>query len=238
MSKTTVILTHSGSDFDAISSMYTAEKLYPGSFLIHPGSLDVSTQKLAHFFGDMLRLIKVKELPDKIKNSIERVIVVDTKIFNRIGDGKEFVRKKGVEVIIFDHHPHSSHDIKKAKIIFKNYGANTTLLVELLEKKRIPLTTFEATFIALGIYEDTGSFMFPSTSVADFAAMKYLASFGVNMKVVNHFLSPSLGEDQIHLYKELLDNIEECNIKGARIAIASGKMSAYTPGISLIAHRW
>ncbi len=237
MSKTTVILTHSGSDFDAISSMYTAEKLYPGSFLVHPGSLDVSTQKLAHFFGDMLRLIKVKELPDKIKDSIERVIVVDTKIFNRIGDGKEFIKKKGVEVIIFDHHPPSSHDIKKAKIISKNYGANTTLLVELLEKKRIPLTTFEATFIALGIYEDTGSFMFPSTSAADFAAMKYLASFGVNMKVVNHFLSPSLGEDQIHLYKELLDNIEECNIKGARIAIASGKMSAYTPGISLIAHR-
>ncbi len=237
MSKTTFILTHSGADFDAVSSMYAVGKLYPNSFLIHPGSLDVSTQKLTHFFGDMLKLVKLRELPRQIKDNVQRVIVVDTKIYNRIGNGREFINKKGVETIVFDHHPASPYDIKNAKIVYRNYGANTTILVELLKKKRIPLTQFEATFIALGIYEDTGSFMFSSTSYADFTAMQYLSSFGINMKVVHHFLSPSLSEEQMVLFEKLLNHMEEYNIKGARITIVSGKMDHYIPGIALIAHR-
>ncbi len=237
MSKITVILTHSGADFDAVSSMYAAGKLYPDAFLIHPGSLDVSTQKLTHFFGDMLKLTKVRELPRQIRENVQRVIVVDTKIYNRIGNGREFINKKGVETIIFDHHPASPQDIKNAKIVYRNYGANTTILVELLRKKRIPLTQFEATFIALGIYEDTGSFMFPTTSYADFSAMQYLSSFGINMKIVSHFLSPSLSEEQMALFEKLLNHMEEYNIKGAKVTIATAKMDHYVPGIALIAHR-
>jgi len=46
MAKNTVILTHAGADFDAISSAFAASKLYSNSVLIHPGSTDINAQKL------------------------------------------------------------------------------------------------------------------------------------------------------------------------------------------------
>jgi tRNA nucleotidyltransferase (CCA-adding enzyme) len=237
MNRNTVILTHSGADLDAISSMFAAGKLYPGSFLIHPGSLDTTTQKMVALFGDTLRLIKVKELPNKVKQNIDRVIVVDTKIPERIGNGKEFIDKKGVEVIVFDHHPESPHDLQNAKIIYKNYGSNTTILTELLKKKQVALTSIEATIIALGIYEDTGSFMFPSIRHNDFEAVAFLSLFGINMKIIRHFVSPFLSEKQLSLMEELISNMEEFSINGIKTIITHAKVKKYIPGISVVTHR-
>jgi tRNA nucleotidyltransferase (CCA-adding enzyme) len=235
MKGNTVILTHSGADLDAISSMYAASKLYPGSVIIHPGSLDINASKLVSIFGESLVMRKVKELPRKFKEDIRRIIVVDTKDTNRLGEGKQFI-KEGIEIIVFDHHPGET-DLPNAKVIYRQYGANTTIITQLLMEKKIILTPFEATLIALGIFEDTGSFSFPSVRSEDFAAMTFLFSFGVSMKIVHHFLSPFLGKSQVDLLKELLDRLIEYRIKGARIAIADAKIKNYIPGISLIAHK-
>ncbi len=237
MNKNTVILTHSGADLDAISSMFAAGKLYPGAFLIHPGSLDTSAQKMVSLFGDNLQLIRVRELPNRIKQNITRVIIVDTKITNRIGNGKEFLTKKDMEIIVFDHHPESRYDIKKAKIIYKNYGANTTILTELLKKKHVALTSIEATIIALGIYEDTGSFMFPSVAHNDFEAVAFLSLFGINMKIIRHFVSPFLNGKQLTLLEELISNMKEYDLNGIKVIITYGKVNKYIPGISIVTHR-
>ncbi len=237
MSKNTVILTHSGADLDAISSMFAAGKLYPGSFLIHPGSLDTSTEKMVNLFDETLKLVKVRELPRNIRENIGRIIVVDTKIKERIGNGKEFLNKKNVEVIVFDHHPETSRDIKNAKIIQRNYGANTTILTELLMKKKIALTPTEATILALGIYEDTGSFMFPLVTHNDFSAMAFLSLFGINMKIIRHFVSPFLSNKQIALLEKFISNMEELDINGIKTVITYGETKQYTPGISVITHR-
>jgi len=235
MKGNTVILTHSGADLDAISSMYAASKLYPGSVIIHPGSLDINASKLVSIFGENLVMRKVKELPNKFKNEINRIIVVDTKDTNRLGEGKQFI-KEGIEIIVFDHHPGES-DLPNAKAVQRHYGANTTIITQLLMEKKVILSPFEATLIALGIFEDTGSFSFPSVKAEDFAAMTFLFSFGVSMKIVHHFLSPFLGKSQVGLLKELLDHLKEYRIKGSRIAIADAKIKNYIPGISLIAHK-
>jgi tRNA nucleotidyltransferase (CCA-adding enzyme) len=236
MKGNTIILTHSGADLDAISSMYAASKLYQGSIIIHPGSLDINAAKLVTIFGESLTMSKVKEIPNKFKNEIKRAIVVDTKNFNRIGEGKQFLKKEGMEIIVFDHHTGDS-DLPNAKVVFRQFGANTTIITQLLMKKKIILNPFEATLIALGIFEDTGSFSFPSVKTEDFAAMTFLFSFGVSMKIVHHFLSPFLGTSQVKLLKELLDHLEEYKIKGSRIAVATARINTYIPGISLIAHK-
>ncbi|NIA11632.1 MAG: CBS domain-containing protein [Nitrospiraceae bacterium] len=237
MNKSTIILTHSGADLDAISSMFAAGKLYPGAFLIHPGSLDTSAQKMLSLFGDTLNLVKVRELPSSIKQNIKRVIVVDTKIPRRTGNGKEFIDKNGIEVIVFDHHPISRYDIKNAKIVYRNYGANTTTLVELLKKKHVALTSVEATIIALGIYEDTGSFMFPSVTRNDFEAVAFLSLFGINMKIIRHFVSPFLNARQLALLDEFITKMEEYNINGIKVVITEGKVDKYIPGVSIVTHR-
>jgi len=237
MTKHTVILTHAGADLDAISSMYAAGKLYPGAFLIHPGSLDVSAKKLTNFFGEMLNFIKLRELPNSIKNNIGRIIIVDTKIYARLGEGKELLKNGNPEIIIFDHHPQSENDIKNAKIIHKDVGANTTILVNLLKRKKTVLNSFEATLLALGIYEDTGSFMFPGVTSEDFEAIAFLSVFGINMQIVRHFVSPFLSKAQVELLRSLISNMEEISVSGIRVSIATATMTKYVQGLSVVTHR-
>ncbi len=237
MGKNTVILTHAGADLDALSSMYAAGKLYPGSFLVHPGSLDAEAKKMTDIFGDLLNLVKVREIPKNVRSNIERIIIVDTKIPSRIGEGKEFLKAPNAEIIVFDHHPPSARDIKNAKIISRNTGSNTTILVDLLKKKKEILSHFEATLLALGIYEDTGSFMFPSVSSMDFEAIAFLSTFGINMRIIRSFISPFLTKAQISLLKNLLSQTKEEEINGIKTAFARAKMKKYIQGISVVAHR-
>ncbi len=233
----TVILTHAGADLDAISSQYAASKLYPGSYIINPGSLDINAQKIVSIFAEILKLIKVRELPYHIRKNISRFIIVDTNDYERIGEGRTLIEQnKNAEIIIFDHHQGNTN-IENGKVVYRKLGANATLIADLLRKRKLVLTPFEATLIAFGIFEDTGSFSFPSTTEDDFAVMSYLFSFGVDMKIIHHYLSPFLGEEQISLLRDLLENYEEYKIKGSRIVIAYGEMESYIPGLSLIAHK-
>ncbi len=237
MNKYTVILTHAGADLDAISSMYAAGKLYPGCFLINPGSMDEEARRMSEIFGDVLKLVKPREIPKKVKSQIKRVIIVDTKIPSRVGDGKEFLKKEGVEIIVFDHHPPSPGDIKNAKVVSQNVGANTTILVNLLKKKKVILSSVEATLLALGIYEDTGSFMFPSVTHEDFEAISFLSSFGINMRIIRSFVSPFLNNQQLSLLKKLLSGIKEKTINGVKVAFAKAETKRYIQGMSVVTHR-
>ena len=64
---------------------------------------------------------------------------------------------------------------------FSRSGATVTILTEILEEKKIHITADEATIMCLGIYEDTGSFTFPSTTAQDFNAAAFLLSCGANL---------------------------------------------------------
>ena len=66
-------------------------------------------------------------------------------------------------MIIYHHHPCSSDDIAGVTEICKEYGSNSALMVEILKERGIMPTPEEATILAMGIFEDTGSLLFPST---------------------------------------------------------------------------
>ena len=53
------------------------------------------------------------------------------------------------------------------------YGATTTLLMELIRARELPVTPFEATLFLLGIYEDTGCLTFASTTPEDAEAVAW-----------------------------------------------------------------
>lgn len=232
----TVILTHAGADFDAISSAYAAKMLYPNSIVIHPGSTDVNVQKFIGIFSDVLNFKKVRELPKDFIKDVKRVVVVDTKFKNRVGDGREFLNTKNAQIVVFDHHPGES-DIENAICINKNFGANTTILVNLLRLKKINLNPVEATILALGIYEDTGSLSFPQVRAEDFKALEFLFSFGVDMKIIHRFTSPFLQEEQVNLLKTFLDNLKEFRVNGYKIGVTTAGIQKYIAGISILAHK-
>ncbi|MGC8690036.1 MAG: CBS domain-containing protein [Caldisericum sp.] len=236
MSNNTVILTHAGADFDAIASAFAASKLYPGSVVIHPGSTDINAQKIISLFSDILNFKKMRDLPKDFFENISRIIVVDTRLKNRIGNGVELLKKENVQIVVIDHHPGET-DIENAIVINKNVGANTTILVNLLRLKKVRLTPIEATILALGIYEDTGSLSFPSVTSDDFKALEFLFSFGVDMKLIHRFTSPFLQEEQLNLLKTLLEKLKEYNLNGHKIGITYADLEKYIPGVSILAHK-
>jgi len=186
--------------------------------LIHPGSTDINAQKIINIFSDILNFKKVRDLPKDFISNVSRVVLVDTKFINRVGDGKEFLNISNTQIVIFDHHQGET-DIKNAITISKNVGANTTIIVNLLKLKKIKLSPVEATILALGIYEDTGSLSFPQVTTDDFKALEFLFSFGVDMKLIHRFMSPFLQNEQIELLKTLLDNLSEYNISYNKVGI-------------------
>jgi len=236
MSNNTVILTHAGADFDAIASAFACSKLYPGSVVIHPGSTDINAQKIISLFSPILNFKKMRDLPKDFFENISRIVIVDTRLKNRIGNGVELLEKKNAQIVVIDHHPGET-DIENAIVVGKNVGANTTILVNLLRLKKVRLTPIEATILALGIYEDTGSLSFASVTSEDFKALEFLFSFGVDMKLVHRFTSPFLQEEQVGLLKTLLEKLKEYNVNGNKIGITYAEIEKYVPGVSILAHK-
>ncbi|BAL81116.1 CBS domain-containing protein [Caldisericum exile] len=236
MSNNTAILTHAGADFDAIASAFAASKLYPGSVVIHPGSTDINAQKIIALFSDVLNFKKMRDLPKDFFENISRIVIVDTRLKNRIGNGVELLQNKNAQIVVIDHHPGET-DIENAIVVGKNVGANTTILVNLLMLKKVRLTPIEATILALGIYEDTGSLSFPSVTSDDFRALEFLFSFGVDMKLVHRFTSPFLQEGQISLLRTFLEKLKEYNINGHKVGITHASLEKYVPGVSILAHK-
>ena len=56
--------------------------------------------------------------------------------------------------------PTSGNDVKASYQIVEPVGSTVTVLSQLLRNQGIALSEGEATLLALGIYEDTGSFTF------------------------------------------------------------------------------
>ena len=111
---------------------------------------------------------------------------------------------EGCEVLVIDHHvDHKGSPAEPRKrraasreIWSEPVGANTTILVEKLAEKHLNVTPVQATLLALGIHEDTGSLTYGGTTHRDAAALAWLLEpdRGVNMDVVNQFLHHPLGE--------------------------------------------
>ncbi|MDY0042498.1 MAG: DHH family phosphoesterase, partial [Desulforhabdus sp.] len=163
-----VITTHVNADFDAMASMIAAKKLYPEAVLIFPGSQERTLREF--FIKSTTYIYDFRRLRDVDLSLVKRLILVDTRQISRIGKFDEVVRRPGVEVHIFDHHPSAEDDIRGDIEIIEPVGATVTILSLMIQQKGISVSAEEATIMSLGLYEDTGSFTFNSTTARDFEA--------------------------------------------------------------------
>ena len=101
-------------------------------------------------------------------DDIKRLVVVDNRHKSRIGEAGSLLARKNCEIHIYDHHPRTRFDIKADKDIFKEVGATVTIILEILSKKgKLKFTPLEATLMLLGIYEETGSLSYSTTTKLD-----------------------------------------------------------------------
>ena len=231
----TVITTHRNADFDAIGSMLAAHKLYPGSLVIYPEFNEKNSKNF--FISSMAYLFNMVDIKEINKSEIDRLIIVDTRQAHRIGELSEIVENPGVEIHIFDHHPASKKDIKAHYMVNSPTGANVTLLTEIIQKKKIPLSPEEATIMCLGIYEDTGSFTFSSTTERDFTAAAFLVSSGADLATISNLIAKEMDPRQISLLNDMINAAAHHTINGVDVTITSVSCNEYIHDLAFLVQK-
>ncbi|MGD9301155.1 MAG: CBS domain-containing protein [Desulfobacterales bacterium] len=231
----TVITTHVNADFDALASMLAAQKLYPEGLVIFPGSQEKNLKNF--FINSMAYLFNMVNINRIDFDSITRLVLVDTRQIGRIGKLAELLDKPGIEIHIYDHHPLTDNDIKGQVEIHGETGANVTILTEIIRGKNIHITPDEATIMCLGIYEDTGSFTFPSTTERDFLAAAYLLSQGANLNVVSNLIARELSPEQVVLLNDMIQSVTRYYINGIEVVVASVTMEKYMPDFAFLVQK-
>lgn len=213
-----VIATHSNADFDGFASMVAARKLYPDAKLIIPAGAQETLRNFlaAHDLG----IIKLKDIH---LSQVTRLVLVDTQEPDRIGALKSCVENPAVEVVVFDHHVDQDSPCagRSKQSVVESVGATTTILVELLRQRHIAVTPFEATVIALGLYEETGSFAFASTTARDLEAGAFLVGAGADLNMVTDTLRRPLDPDAVALLNDFLEHSEVYYLEGRKVLVAT-----------------
>jgi len=229
-----IITSHNALDFDGLASMVAASKLYPAATRVFSGTLSKNVKKFIALYKDFLMMKMPREVDF---SNVTRMIVVDTANASRLGHLTELARRESIDFHIYDHHPPAPDDLSGSLARIEQLGAATTILVEEIIERNIPLAAFDATILALGIYEDTGSLLFPSTTPRDVSVVAYLLSKGANLSIVANFMDQPFSGQQRLLMQDLLSNVRHYQIKNLDIVIAVSEKNKFIPGLDIVTHR-
>jgi tRNA nucleotidyltransferase (CCA-adding enzyme) len=231
-----VITTHINADFDALSSMLAASKLYPEATLVFPGSQE---KNLRNFFissvSYLFNFAKVKQID---LDHIKRLILVDTRQKSRIGKFARLADNKDVEIHIYDHHPDSSDDVRGDVEVIRRTGSATAILTRLLREKKILVTPDEATIMCAGIHEDTGSFTFSSTTGEDYEAAAWLARQGADHNIISDMLTRELTIEHLWLLNDLTRSAAARVINGLEVTITKVITDEYIADFAVLVHKY
>ena len=103
--------------------------------------------------------------------------------------------------------------------------------------RNIHISPFDATILALGIYDDTGILLFPSTTSRDAQAAAFLLSRGANLAVVANFMENPFSEEQRRILQKLMDTSSHHRISDLDIILAVYDGNEFIPGLDLVTHR-
>ncbi len=229
-----LILSHNNLDFDGLASMVAASRLHPGAVMAVTGKPAAQVREFLALHKDALPLLELKSVD---LSEVTKVILVDTHSLSRAGTPAKLLSAHQLVIDVYDHHPSTPEDVKGEGELVEAVGANTTLMVELLQNHKLDISPFEATLLALGIYEDTGNLLFESTTARDASALSFLLAAGANLKVVGEFIERPMSRQQKSLLNTLLTAAQHYLIKGTRLLITTASVSDYIGGLAVLVHK-
>lgn len=234
-----VITSHVNADFDSFASCIGLKKLNTDFEIVLHGVPVQNLKEYLKLYGDTFSFMSESDLKN-FNEPIDELIIVDTNGLERIGEEIRERLSKDAKITIIDHHPdirpvdeQSTIDTNIKKII-KQTGAATTLVVNMLKESMIRLTSDEATLLAIGIYEDTGSLLFSSTTIEDIEAVLYLLKNGALINVVAEYVKFDLTLDQKEILNNLLQNITTYNVDDYEITITYAESEKFIGGLSAV----
>jgi tRNA nucleotidyltransferase (CCA-adding enzyme) len=229
-----VITTHVNADFDCLGSMVAARKLYPDALMVFSGSQEKSMRDF--FLKTTGYALDFTRLKDVDLDEVTRLILVDCQHSSRIGRFAEIIGRPGLEIHVYDHHPDAQSDIVPSGGEIRDCGSSTTILAGILMKKGLTVDSTEATLMMLGIYEDTGNLIFPSTTSEDYMAAAWLLEHGASLNTVADFITQELTAEQISLLNDLLKSLKTSSFNGIDISVAHSSVDYYIGDIAVLAH--
>lgn len=231
----TVITTHLNADFDALASMLAAQKLYPDARVVFPGSQEKNLRNF--FIKSMVYLYNIIDIKDIDPNRIDTLVLVDTRQPGRIGQLASILEKPNLKIHIYDHHPDMTDDIRGHHEVIRKTGATVTILADILSEKGIEITPDEATIFCLGIYEDTGSFTFNTTTQEDFNIAALLLSKGANLNTVSDLIAREMSAQQLEILNEMFQGLTHYQVNGVEIVITTVTTTHYIPDFAFLVHK-
>ncbi len=224
-----VILCHENADFDAVAAMLGAHKLTPSAVPVLPDRLNTNVARFVALYRAGLPFVARQDVrPD----SIRQITLVDTQ---RVPQTKGIRSETPIRII--DHHPLMRELAPHETFAGDSVGAATTLLVEAIQAQAVALTTLEATLLALGIYEDTGSLVYGETTPRDLRAAAWLVEHGAALDDVRRYLEPPLSDEQAALLETLVTTADSRMVQGYPVTVAAATLNSYLYEVSAVAHR-
>jgi tRNA nucleotidyltransferase (CCA-adding enzyme) len=229
-----LITTHLNADFDAFASMVAASKLYPEAMLSFPGSQEKRVRDYFVQSDHAFDFLRPRDVP---LEKISKLIIVDTRQADRIGNFAACLSNPDLEIHLYDHHPDAPGDLKGRVEVVRRVGSTATVFTRIFQEKNTALTPAEATLLGLAIFEDTGSFMYEGTTPEDFLAMSWLLAQGANLHTISQFIAEELTAEQVGLLHELIKAATTYTIQGIDIVIAKIALPAYVDEFAVLVRR-
>jgi tRNA nucleotidyltransferase (CCA-adding enzyme) len=232
-----IITTHLNADFDGLAAMVAARKLYPGAVLVLPGGAQETVRRFLALHD--LGLTRLKNLA---LQQVTRLILVDTQEPERLGPLQPLCMNPAVALHIFDHHPETAPEAgqgtRHAELkVVEPVGATTTVLIERVLQQGLALSPLEATVLALGLYDETGSFSYVSTTPRDLEAAAVVRRAGADLTVVVDTLRQPLDPDAIALLHDLLQRSETYYLEGGKVLLATSQDERFRGDLAEVVHR-
>jgi len=224
-----LILTHEQADFDALGAMLGAYLMNEGAYPVLPRRMNRNCRAFLALYGSDLPFVESVDLPP---GPVETVTLVDT---------QSLVTLKGMStrtrVQVVDHHNLRPDLPKSWEVRTDTCGACTTLFVEGLSEHNGHLQPLHATLMMLGIYEDTGSLTYATTTARDVKAAGFLLERGASLPMAVRSLNPALSAEQRAVCDRLLASAETFTIHHLPLVVATAEALDLTDEISSIAHK-
>jgi tRNA nucleotidyltransferase (CCA-adding enzyme) len=228
-----VIISHQNTDFDALGSMLAARRLYPSAVVLVHGGLNRNVREFVALHAQELALADATHCD---LDGVTRAIVVETSDTRRLGELGALVQRPGVETVLFDHHGDAAPAwVEAERYIRSSDGALSSTMAGILAERGIEPTPTEATALALGIHEDTGSLTYPGTTVRDVEALAFCMRHGGNQELIGSFLHTPLDDDHRALLTTLIDAAQQLQPGGVGVLVTAAAWPRYVDGISTLA---
>jgi tRNA nucleotidyltransferase (CCA-adding enzyme) len=208
------IITHEMADFDGLAGCVAAGKLYPEARIVLGRRLGTGLVDFLALHKDRFPTVRYTDIdPD----SVTLLVVVDFRRRSRLDNFRELldrVERGELEVHVYDHHAAAEDDLLGTVEVVQPVGSATTLLVEQIQLRGLDVDTLEATLFVLGIYADTGSLGYATTTSRDARAVAWLLDQGASLKVIGRYLRPAFTPEQRETLARMLGAVEVEDVDG------------------------